>query len=800
MTAATALVAMDDVRAYLQSDESLEAQFEEDVKRNPYSIDTWTSYLNLLHTKPQGTRLSEKRIAIYRRALGYVPLSYKLWKRFLDETFALVRGLRIDAPEYTDLKQLYEDALVHLHKMPRIWLQYVQLLEHLCLGTETRRAYDRALRALPITQHKRIWTPYLAFIHAQGVQATAIRVYRRYLMFEPTGREAYVRYLLSMEMWEEASLQLVQVLNMPQTASRHTLWMELCTLISSHPDEVSSSLNVEAILRSGVHLFSDEVGRFWCALATYYMRLGMFENARDVYEEGLAAVLTVRDFSLIFDAYVKFLEALVAAEMQNPEELTRTLQLYEDLAERRPLLLNAVFLRQNPHAVKEWQKRIALHEASPLQVVRTYTEAIKTIDPMQAVGSLSSLWVDFAKYYESHGDFNNARSVFHKAMAQTAWKSTDERATLLCAFVDFELRVEEFDAALELIRHGCTQRVLAKSLKVWSLRVDLEESLGDVDSTRAAYDRCMELKVATPQLLLQYTAYLESNSYFEEAFQVYERALALFPTFPHAKDIWTAYLTAFVRRYQGSKIERARDLFNQVLRVAPASDLAPFFKQFASLEENYGLWRNAQAIYERATNEIEESTAQLDLYRYYIKKAQENAGVVAVRAIYERAMAHLPNETVWRLGLEFCTFETAMGEIHRARGVFNHISQCCDPRVSEESFWSRWHAFELEHGNEETFLDMLRIKRSVQLQYATVNYIGSAAGALDMVPSSSNATQSSSFTPADPMQQLEAKEEEEQPEVQAESIVEAVKNDEEIDLDMVEEQPVPESVFRGKKK
>ena len=31
--------------------------------------------------------------------------------------------------------------------------------------------------------------------------------------------------------------------------------------------------------------------------------------------------------------------------------------MFEDLMDRRPLLLNSVLLRQNPHNVVEWQKR-----------------------------------------------------------------------------------------------------------------------------------------------------------------------------------------------------------------------------------------------------------------------------------------------------------------------------------------------------------------------------------------------------------------------------------------------------------
>jgi hypothetical protein len=45
--------------------------------------------------------------------------------------------------------------------MPRIWLDYLEFLSGLGLITRTRRAFDNALRALPITQHSRIWPLYI---------------------------------------------------------------------------------------------------------------------------------------------------------------------------------------------------------------------------------------------------------------------------------------------------------------------------------------------------------------------------------------------------------------------------------------------------------------------------------------------------------------------------------------------------------------------------------------------------------------------------------------------------------------
>lgn len=39
-----------------------------------------------------------------------------------------------------------------------------------------------------------------------------------------------------------------------------------------------------------------------------------------------------------------------------------------DLMERRMLLLNSVLLRQNPHNVQEWHKRVQLYEGQPHEV------------------------------------------------------------------------------------------------------------------------------------------------------------------------------------------------------------------------------------------------------------------------------------------------------------------------------------------------------------------------------------------------------------------------------------------------
>jgi hypothetical protein len=174
-----------------------------------------------------------------------------------------------------------------------------------------------------------------------------------------------------------------------------------------------------------------------------------------------------------------------------------------------------------------------------------------------------------------------------------------------------------------------------RSIKLWSFYADLEESLGTLESASGVYDRLLELRLATPQIILNYALMLQvppreticalkllshakhchstrhsgraliiqqvvkgpvasrkarhgglcwaqmthpaglhhlllplthpqEAQHWEASFRVYEKGVALFK-YPHVGPIWAAYLKAFVERYGGTKLERARDLFESAL-------------------------------------------------------------------------------------------------------------------------------------------------------------------------------------------------------------------------------------------
>lgn len=57
--------------------------------------------------------------------------------------------------------------------------------------------------------------------------------------------------------------------------------------------------------------------------------------------------------------------------------------------------------------------------------------------------------------------------------------------------------------------NGPVQIKIHKSLRLWTFYVDLEESLGNLESTRAVYERILDLRIATPQIIINYAMLLE---------------------------------------------------------------------------------------------------------------------------------------------------------------------------------------------------------------------------------------------------------------------------------------------------
>ena len=501
---------------------STEIEFENDLRKDPYAVKYWWRYLSY-----KANASARERNQLHERALGSIPGSYKLWFQYLKERTDQISDRPLDNPMYVTVTKIFERALIFMSKMPRIWVDYLKFLILQKKVTETRRAVDRALQSLPLTQHEKIWKVATEFMKLDFVPAeTSHRMWRRYLQLDPNSVEDYITHLKRHRRWSDVVNATIGALNNPKFVSmkgktRHEMWVELCNSLSGKALRLDdSNLSVEKIIRSGIAKFSNEIGQLWCSLALFSTGCGNFDKARELFEEGVRSVTTVKDFSQIFGAYAEMEETITTEKMRLLEEgnsatssttfadrlykVTETeftpedevdfcLERLDTLMNRRPELLNTVLLRQNCHNVNEWHKRVEIFKQNPQMVVRTYTEAVKTVDIALAKGKPHTLWIAFAKWYEEQGSLKSARDVLDRAV-QENFRSVDDLASVWCSYAEMELRAKKYRNALDIMKRATAtnftgqgswkkipgqpvQERVWRSVKLWSFYADLNETL-----------------------------------------------------------------------------------------------------------------------------------------------------------------------------------------------------------------------------------------------------------------------------------------------------------------------------------
>mmetsp|Transcript_31583 Transcript_31583/g.36054 ORF Transcript_31583/g.36054 Transcript_31583/m.36054 type:complete len:80 (-) Transcript_31583:59-298(-) len=77
------------------------------------------------------------------------------------------------------------------------------------------------------------------------------------------------------------------------------------------------------------------------------------------------------------------------------------------------------------------------------------------------------------------------------------------------------VRHKNYESALLILHSACSSKrsnthkknredCLHLCIKLWNFYADLQESLGSFEDTKLVYDRMMDLKVASPQNVLNY--------------------------------------------------------------------------------------------------------------------------------------------------------------------------------------------------------------------------------------------------------------------------------------------------------
>ncbi|KAK2197075.1 bifunctional Tetratricopeptide-like helical domain superfamily/HAT (Half-A-TPR) repeat/Tetratricopeptide repeat/Pre-mRNA-splicing factor Syf1-like [Babesia duncani] len=751
-------------------------RFYEEIVRDPYKSKPWTEHIKLLKsirpTRPTRRRykvenitqlveleesdapndisdvdayvaINEMIFKAYSKAVEYIPLSYKIWYQYLrDSIEELSTDYYGDPDLYEQINARFDQSLVCMYGYPAVYLLYGSFLQLQPHVTGVRRLYDKALLNLAITQHHLVWEEYLKFVNRVDLLPLGKAVYRRYIQLKPTYREHFYEFLKRHGDYDGACTVLCGLLNddafvSEENKTQFDLWLELCEMIRDHPQDITT-LPIQDIIREGISKYTDQIASLWTILAEVYIMKGKMIMARDVYEEALKSVTSVQDFGNIFDIYANFLESY-AREMAKSDSDSVQVELaidrLEHLVLNRAMLLVNVKLKQNKHNIYNWISHIDLVQDNPQEVVEIYNKALESIDVRRCVGRITDLWIRFANFHLDAKNVKGAEEIYKRA-TKSNFKFVDDLATIWCSWVEMYLVLGDYQKALEIARRSLdvsndpdaneVEKRLYKSVKLWYLCLDMEQNFGTVATCKATFNKMVDAKVVTPQVCLGFVSYLENLGYFEASFNAFERCVALFK-WPQAYYLYLPYLTRFIDRYQGTRLERAREIFDQCIYSGPDKSCAvpsKYAKQllylYAHMEEEFGSIRRCVGILQDATKNTEPEE-QLQMITLYIAKVAEYYGIVHTRGIYNECLERTSDVVARDLCSMYIQMERGLGEIDRARAIYCYCSQMCDP-AKYPNFWNEWREFEVLHGNEDCFREMLRIKRTVQAQYSNVHF------------------------------------------------------------------------------
>lgn len=103
-----------------------------------YNFKFWWAKLTAIKEKSY-----KERASVFLRALRHLPGSYKLWHHFLTESIEHCQGKCLISGSFNTVNTMFDRCLVFMHKMPRIWIMYLEFLFKQKLYNKFRAVLDK---------------------------------------------------------------------------------------------------------------------------------------------------------------------------------------------------------------------------------------------------------------------------------------------------------------------------------------------------------------------------------------------------------------------------------------------------------------------------------------------------------------------------------------------------------------------------------------------------------------------------------------------------------------------------------
>ncbi|GIM00876.1 hypothetical protein Vretimale_5770, partial [Volvox reticuliferus] len=238
---------------------------------------------------------------------------------------------------------------------------------------------------------------------------------------------------------------------------------------------------------------------------------------------------------------------------------------------------------------------------------------------------------------------------------------------------------------------------------VWVKYAAWEEQQKDFRRARSVWERALAIEYRNVSMWLKYAEMEMRHRFVNHARNVWDRAVSLLP---RVDQLWYKYI--HMEEMLGN-VAGARQVFERWMRFEPDHT---GWMAYVKFELRYNEMDRARAIFERYVQILPSVKAWVR----YAKFEMQNGEVALARRCYERAVEELGEDgQTEEFFIKFAEFEEKAREVERARAIYRYALDHI-PKASAPTLYSRFVAFEKQHGDREGIEQVVVSKRRFQYE------------------------------------------------------------------------------------
>jgi crooked neck len=503
-------------------------------------------------------------------------------------------------------RSIYERALEVDHKGPLLWLRYAEFEMRNEFVNHARNVFDRAVAILPRVDQ--LWYKYTYMEEMVGDVSKARGVWERWMEWMPDDNAwlAYARFEVRCGTLQLAKAVLERYAAMyPSVRSylKYARWAEF--------DAKDVTLARSVFERCLGELERDEINaKVFRGFAAFEERHGEYERARIIYMHA------VNLFNLGKAQSELAPKSAAAADDED--------DVQQSEKQQRAELYKQYVSFEKKHGDKDGVENLILTK-----------QRAEYKDKTGQDGYDYDSWLEWAKLEATHGNVDDVRDVYERAVAnvppvqeKTYW------TRYIYLWINYslfeELDAEDADRASEVLA-ACISVIPHKQFsfaKIWVLAAKNHIRRKDLKSARAVMGKAIGM-CGKESIFTEYIS-------FERALGEVDRCRALYSkyleTYPENCNAWKKY--AELESSVG-EVDRARALLELAVGQEELDMPEVLWKSFIDFEISQGEGANARSLY----NRLLEKTGHVKVWISYaqFEASEVGEGIDAGREIFSKA-------------------------------------------------------------------------------------------------------------------------------------------------------------------